>query len=1109
MKPFTSAVKKSDKVRKDKARVAGVRQAPAGQQANFQYDATGTPIQYQNVPNNVLPDRTIDVDSETDSNHDTALTLACAGGHEELVELLISRGANIEHKDKKGFTPLILAATAGHEKVVETLLKNGAEMEAQSERTKDTPLSLACSGGRYEVVELLLNIGANKEHRNVSDYTPLSLAASGGYVNIIKLLLSHGAEINSRTGSKLGISPLMLAAMNGHTAAVKLLLDMGSDINAQIETNRNTALTLACFQGRHEVVSLLLDRKANVEHRAKTGLTPLMEAASGGYIEVGRVLLDKGADVNAAPVPSSRDTALTIAADKGHLKFVELLLQRGAAVEVKNKKGNSPLWLAANGGHLGVVELLCNAGADIDSQDNRKVSCLMAAFRKGHTKVVKWMVNHVTQFPSDQEMTRYISTISDKDLTEKCKDCVRVIRAAKETQAAKANINASILLKELDLERSREESRKAAAAKRRERKKRRKQEKREQQRKLVEGDVPSSSTRDDDDDDGDGDDDDKDDDNDSDKEDDEPIVQQNQSRVAHNPHQEKEEGDSGIDANSQGSCSSSEVKRQNAIENNKKNSKKNTKKQQLKEQRMLKSPEGPPPPAVQDKNQKERPNRSDENTRNKREIVKIVREKIFEKENVAPKDETPAMKTRVETTTTKPQPSTYTSQSSHTIPQNSGGNRKSMIVFGRHAPATTDRGDEHDNNDNPSQFYNNLKKIHKVYYNNNEEMKSSTSPTKPISNAPKRKSSVQQSQTTTIECKKVQVPVHAISRVIGRAGSNINAIRAATGAHIEVEKQGKVQSDRTITIKGSAEALKQAHTLITKLILDPDVDILQIIPKHITKSTPPAAAVIVPAALPTVNPWEKNMAAIVTTLAAATSVLSSIIGAKSKTIFVPSNSKLPASTNTTSTTSKIIMSASTRPAVSKNLFVNQSSTASSSRPSTFISKSNEMPKRILTSASGPINTKTSNTYTNTVQILKNTIKSSAPTTTTSTSSITGTFASKLSSDKKTSPSSAANKSQPQKHILQSPVKSAIGSGKHILQNDQHILQSGAHFPAPFGSNVNAVQHHQQQQQHHQQQQPPVSKPAVETSPITQATSAPTSASNVRSISPNDTVWVSV
>lgn len=373
--------------------------------------------------------------------------------------------------------------------------RHGAELEAQSERTKDTPLSLACSGGRYEVVEILLSVGANKEHRNVSDYTPLSLAASGGYVNIIRLLLNHGAEINSRTGSKLGISPLMLAAMNGHTAAVKLLLDMGSDINAQIETNRNTALTLACFQGRHEVVSLLLDRKANVEHRAKTGLTPLMEAASGGYIEVGRVLLDKGADVNATPVPSSRDTALTIAADKGHLKFVELLLQRQACVEVKNKKGNSPLWLAANGGHINVVKNLKNHNADIDSQDNRRVSCLMAAFRKGHTKVVEYMVNHVTQFPSDQEMTRYIATISDKETSDKCKECVKIIRAAKEAQAVKANKNATILLEELDMEKNREENRKAAAARRRERKKKKKMEKKEEKRKQLESEQPPAEPK--------------------------------------------------------------------------------------------------------------------------------------------------------------------------------------------------------------------------------------------------------------------------------------------------------------------------------------------------------------------------------------------------------------------------------------------------------------------------------------------------------------------------------------------------------------------------------------------------------------------------------------
>ena len=66
------------------------------------------------------------------------------------------------------------------------------------------------------------------------------------------------------------------------------------------------------------------------------------------------------------------------------------------------------------GGHLDVVQLLVQANADVDSQDNRKVSCLMAAFRKGHIKVIKWLVKHVTQFPSDQECMRYISTVTDQ-----------------------------------------------------------------------------------------------------------------------------------------------------------------------------------------------------------------------------------------------------------------------------------------------------------------------------------------------------------------------------------------------------------------------------------------------------------------------------------------------------------------------------------------------------------------------------------------------------------------------------------------------------------------------------------------------------------------------
>ncbi|KAL1400728.1 hypothetical protein pipiens_007187 [Culex pipiens pipiens] len=91
----------------------------------------------------------------------------------------------------------------------------------------------------------------------------------------------------------------------------------------------------------------LLDMNANRENRNVPDYTLLSLAASGGYVKIITLLPSHG----------------------GQLKFVELILSCGAAVEVKNKKRKSPLWIAANGGHLVVVEVLCNAGEDIDSQD--------------------------------------------------------------------------------------------------------------------------------------------------------------------------------------------------------------------------------------------------------------------------------------------------------------------------------------------------------------------------------------------------------------------------------------------------------------------------------------------------------------------------------------------------------------------------------------------------------------------------------------------------------------------------------------------------------------------------------------------------------------------
>ena len=100
--------------------------------------ATGLCIQPLSAP--------LVLDSEADSNRDEALSLACTDGKEELVKLLLSKGTDTEHRDKKGLTPLMVAASAGHRKVVEILLNHGANIEAQDEKTKDTGLSLACSG---------------------------------------------------------------------------------------------------------------------------------------------------------------------------------------------------------------------------------------------------------------------------------------------------------------------------------------------------------------------------------------------------------------------------------------------------------------------------------------------------------------------------------------------------------------------------------------------------------------------------------------------------------------------------------------------------------------------------------------------------------------------------------------------------------------------------------------------------------------------------------------------------------------------------------------------------------------------------------------------------
>lgn len=147
---------------------------------------------------------------------------------------------------------------------------------------------------------------ANVEDRGIKgDITPLMAAASGGYVDIVKLLLVHGADVNAQSST-------------GKTILISVVIDVFSIsciINLPLSSG-NTALTYACAGGFVDVVKVLLKEGANIEDHNENGHTPLMEAASAGHVEVARVLLEYGAGINTHS-NEFKESALTLACYKG------------------------------------------------------------------------------------------------------------------------------------------------------------------------------------------------------------------------------------------------------------------------------------------------------------------------------------------------------------------------------------------------------------------------------------------------------------------------------------------------------------------------------------------------------------------------------------------------------------------------------------------------------------------------------------------------------------------------------------------------------------------------------------------------------------------------
>ena len=166
----------------------------------------------------------------------------------------------------------------------------------------------------------------------------------------------------------------------------------GEDVNAWSGYRRGTPLRAASFKGHIDVVRVLLDHGADVNTIYKKK-TPLSSAYDGRHLEIMRLLLEHGADVDERD--DYGDSVLNNASRDGQAEIAHLLLQHNADVNSRGFLNWTPLQGASLIGQTKVVELLLDHGADVDAQWNGHSShSLHIAIRQKNFEIVRLLLEH-------------------------------------------------------------------------------------------------------------------------------------------------------------------------------------------------------------------------------------------------------------------------------------------------------------------------------------------------------------------------------------------------------------------------------------------------------------------------------------------------------------------------------------------------------------------------------------------------------------------------------------------------------------------------------------------------------------------------------------------
>ncbi len=288
---------------------------------------------------------------------DPPLVVAARYGQLGAIRKLVAEGADLNALGTKGRTALMAAAEYDHVPAVRLLLEMGADPNA-SGRSGRTALMVASREGRVEVAKILLAGGASVNARTRFAPTALMEAARGGYAEVARVLLDRGANVAAK--DEQGESALMQAVRKGHVEVVRLLLERGADCSTQ-DKGGESVLKTAIRWGHLEVARLLRSRGATSNEN------PLVLVAYLGEAEEVARLLGQGADANETDRFYGR-TALMWAAEQGHPEVAKLLLDKGADVNAKTGEGWTALMSAAVGRDLEVVRLLLDKGADVNAE---------------------------------------------------------------------------------------------------------------------------------------------------------------------------------------------------------------------------------------------------------------------------------------------------------------------------------------------------------------------------------------------------------------------------------------------------------------------------------------------------------------------------------------------------------------------------------------------------------------------------------------------------------------------------------------------------------------------------------------------------------------------